>query len=124
MNPVTFSNGFHWQIPTSGKAVCVARVSQRALGDVQLRKEGLLPDCVDQLRYGGLHGSHHVKFLDERQVKPQRVASKKLPPHVCGMKKDDKPFGDIGERIAWHRAQTALDQSTYAAKAGRAFSSS
>jgi len=30
----------------------------------------------------------------------------------------DKPFGDIAERLRWHRALEGMDQRDYAAKAG------
>lgn len=31
---------------------------------------------------------------------------------------DEKPYADIAERIAWHRALTGLDQADYAERAG------
>lgn len=34
------------------------------------------------------------------------------------MEKADKPFGDIAERIRWHRALEGMDQRDYAEKAG------
>ena len=34
------------------------------------------------------------------------------------MENEEKPFGDIAERIRWHRALEGLDQRDYAEKAG------
>lgn len=118
MNPVPFRNCFHRQIPSSGEAVCVARMTQRPLCDSEFRKENILPDCVDKFGNRDFHSQEHVKFLDARQAKRTCIESKLLSGHVCSMDRLNKPYGDIGERIAWHRALTGLDQAPYAAKAG------
>ena len=64
------------------------------------------------------HGATVPKSL--ALVKPSDAPShqKTWPDMLPGMDLADKPFGDIADRLRWHRALEGVDQKTYAEKAG------
>jgi len=53
-----------------------------------------------------------------RQAKQMGMASKNSTCDNAPMSDRARPFLEIGERVAWHRSTTGMDQLDYATKAG------
>jgi ribosome-binding protein aMBF1 (putative translation factor) len=106
-------------VPKAREQANGSGVSQRPVGPAKVILQRVLADGVDNADCVILgHGGNMTNYLS--RVKPNESA---LRQGTCGskllaMSLVDKPFGDIAERIRWHRALEGMEQKEYAQKAG------
>lgn len=94
-------------------------VSQRPVGPAEVTLQRFLADGVDDADCVILgHGGTMPNNLSWVKPNESALSQGTWRGKVDAMSLADKPYGDIAERIRWHRALMGMEQKDYAHKAG------
>lgn len=104
--------------PPGGKLASRFGVAHVPLGQARVIYDGFDRQGVDD--FGGVicHGLTMPNDLARVKTNDVRLWQDSCHGIVRDMDLTEKPFGDIADRIRWHRALEGLDQRDYATKIG------
>lgn len=116
---MAFTEFLDGAVPKARKTASGFGVSDRSHGHAELSLKHIRRHCVDDL--GGVFLLHTPTMpKDLASVKTSEGPLPQISWHgtIAAMDLSNKPFGDIAERLRWHRALEGLEQKEYAEKAG------
>jgi DNA-binding XRE family transcriptional regulator len=115
--PVT--QGFNLLIPATSKPASGSGVAKISRSKSKLVDKAVLAKLCDDI--GGRNVDHGRKLTNYLPFVKTRERNTRQIPCPCtmqGMDLSNKPFGDIAERVRWHRDLEGLTQLEYSQRIG------
>lgn len=116
---MVIAQGLDFEIPAASELSCGSRVTKVAFSKAKARDNFALAHLFDDI--GSMifrHADTMTNNLSPVKTRERPYGQKVCPATIGGMNLSDRPYGDIAERVRWHRDLEGLTQNAYAKKIG------